>query len=153
MTSLLGRWYYVLSTAFNKILLSKSHVFPELIVGFFHSEWSTQRLVSLLVGQGGHEKITTAAKGQPSVGLWPTEAGGTRGIFWPLPPHKSFTQQRSVGWKKMSPWASSRSHQVGYCVGRERDLCAKGSATRLKCHQPCGSTSLQPALLRDHCGQ
>lgn len=43
MTSLLGRWYYVLSTAFNKILLSKSHVFPELIVGFFHSEWSTQR--------------------------------------------------------------------------------------------------------------
>lgn len=36
MTSLLGRWYYVLSTAFNKILLSKSHGFPELIAGFFH---------------------------------------------------------------------------------------------------------------------
>lgn len=35
MTSLLGRWYYVLSTAFNKIFLSKSNVFPELIAFFF----------------------------------------------------------------------------------------------------------------------
>lgn len=87
------------------------------------------------------------------MGLEPTETGGATGVFWPLPSHKSFTQQRSVGWKKMSHWASSRTHQVCYCVGWEQDSCAKGSATWLKCHQSCGSTSLQPALLRDHCGQ
>lgn len=38
-------------------------------------------------------------------------------------------------------------------LGWEQDPCAKGSATRFKCHQSCGSTSLRPALLRDHCGQ
>lgn len=107
--------YIDFSTAFNKILLSKSNVFPELIAGFFHSEWSTQELVPLL-GQGGHEKIT-AAKGQLTVGLEPTETGGAMGVFQPQPSHKSSTQPRSVGWRKMSHWASSRTHQAGYCAG------------------------------------
>lgn len=48
MTSLLGRWYYVLSTAFNKILLSKSNVFPELIA--FFSLWMEHTGAGFVVG-------------------------------------------------------------------------------------------------------
>lgn len=52
MTSRLGRWYHVLSRAFNPILLARTHVFPELIAvlfslnaahrGWFHCWWGKE---------------------------------------------------------------------------------------------------------------
>lgn len=77
--------------------------------GWFHCWWGKEDM--------GRSPLH---RGQPAMGLEPTQTGGATGLFWPLSSHKSCTQQRSVGWKKMSPWASSCTHQVSYCAGWEQ---------------------------------
>lgn len=81
-----------------------------------------------------------------------TETGGTTGVFYPLDFTKASLSEEAWGGRKCHTGLHPAPTKVCYCLGWEQDPCAKGSATWLKCHQACGSTSLQPALLSDHCG-
>lgn len=66
----------------------------------FHHWWGNE-----------HARGWTLPQSELSVGQGPAETGGTTRAFWPPRSHKSFSQQRGVGWKKMSPWSQSCTQQ------------------------------------------
>lgn len=154
MVSLLGRWYSSLSTAFNKIRLSKSHVLPEFIAVLFILSGARR---GLFCSWQGKEHVRRYAPLQRRVNrLWDQRLQKQverQGLSDLRRLTKASLSKEAWGERKCHAGLHPAPTKVCCCVGWEQDLCAKGSATRLKCHQSCGSTSLQPALLRDYCGQ
>lgn len=66
---------------------------------------------------------------------------------------KVSVSKEAWGGRKCHPGLNPAPSKACYCVWWERDRCTTGPATRLKCQQSCGSSCIQPTLLRDHCGQ
>lgn len=113
------------------------HVGPRFITG---GEMSTQG--------GGHCLRVNWAwdKGlQKQVG--PQGLSGLRGLT------KVSVSKEAWGGRKCHPGLNPAPSKACYCVWWERDRCTTGPATWLKCQQSCGSSCIQPTLLRDHCGQ
>lgn len=136
----------------TKLSCPKVMFFLNQLQGFCHSDWNIQGLISLLVGQGGHGKISTAP-GSASHGAGAhTNRWSHRAFLASVISQKLHSaKKRGVEENVTLGFVLHPPSQLLCWLGAES--CTEGSATGLKCHQACGSTSLQPAPLRDHCGQ
>lgn len=113
------------------------HVGPRFITG---GEMSTQG--------GGHCLRVNRAWDQ---GL--QKQVGPQGLSGLCGLTKVSVSKEAWGGRKCHPGLNPAPSKACYCVWWERDRCTTGPATRLKCQQSCGSSCIQPTLLRDHCGQ